>query len=172
MRRCKWWFLILTVLWLLPAPAFAEEKWEWILDQWDAEATVGKMAGYQGKILVNGKQPDEPLKIVITAVSKESGTEIFQAETISKEGEFQYQIQFFDGSPHQVRLEAFRPGSETPMTVTQTAVDVTGIAPPGHVQIKTMVFLLLVTSAGMLAGVGVVKWKEKRQRGSLHANVT
>ncbi|SEN12688.1 hypothetical protein [Lihuaxuella thermophila] len=145
-----------------PLIAGAAEKWEWQWDHREQRVVVGKMARFSGNILENGKQPDEPLEIVITAFSKESGAPIFRAKSPVEKGEFQFYFQFYDGSPHLVRLEAFRAESRTPLSTVETEVEVTAVSPPGAVQVKALAFLLLITFAGMMAGVGWVLFRERK----------
>lgn len=162
MKRFRILGLAAVFFFCFPLIAGAAEKWEWKLDDQEQKAIVGKMARFSGKILENGKQPDEPLEIVITAFSKESGAPIFQTKSPAKGGEFQFYFQFYDGSPHELRLEAFLPGSQTPLAAVQTEMEVTAISPPRAVQAKAMVFLLLITFAGMMAGVGWALFRERK----------
>ncbi|SFJ21821.1 hypothetical protein [Thermoflavimicrobium dichotomicum] len=162
MKRYKSMLFTVVFLCLFASTAYAENHWEWKFDQADGQATVGKMAHFSGRLLQNGQAPQQPLDIVITAFSKETGAIIFQTKTLSKTGAFQFLFQFYDGSPHQIRLEAFYHGQNQAIASVVKEVEVTAIEPPMDTKIKSFLFFMLVVFFAMMAGVALAKWRQKR----------
>lgn len=130
----------------------------------DRSALVGKLASFQ--LRLTDAKTQQPVTDVITrikATQLENGWITFAHDgTPDATGQLRWQMQFFDGAPHQVEVEVTpQPNSARqfqPFQVTQT-LEVEGVAPPLYVRLIMLVYMTGIVTIGLLLGL---RFRKKR----------
>lgn len=112
-------------------------------------------------------EPVKNAKVTINAWHIEDEKTMAEMELYVPDGTFAWSNRFFDGAEHKLTVSvtpaeggqaAFAPFS------TEVVIDVEGVGPPAPVVIKTLVYLLGIAAAGMVAGYQLLKYFYRRPR--------
>jgi hypothetical protein len=150
----------------LPGPAAAQAQQEppgvergavWTLDvrPTPASATVGQLVQLAIVLSRNAQVFPHATRLAIEVRHVEDDTVVFQASPYAPHGRAVQRLQFFDGAPHTVTVTAYPADADNaPLTPLQAVVpiNVAALHPPLAVKIRTLVLLLSVLVAGMMAG--------------------
>jgi hypothetical protein len=155
------------------SPGFIESQGLRLEITGDTSATVGQLASLQAKLTDSKtRQPITDAVFSIKATQLEKHWTAFAYQGFSDEkGKLTWQEQFFDGAPHQIKVEV-SPGSNTKrrfqsFQVTQE-IDGEGVEPPALVRIVGLVYFTGVVALGLLLGL----WLQHRRGKRLRATVT
>jgi len=110
---------------------------------------VGRLTYITAALLKNGSKipADFNLKIIQTEKEKE----ILNISLKSRNGEFFWGHQFYDGGPYRIEIRALDLTNVTSLN-TSLSAQVAGIEPPLLSTVKSLLLLLLITAAGIPAG--------------------
>jgi hypothetical protein len=131
----------------------------------DKNATVGKLANLalQVKDSVTG-QPIKDMVLQVEAIALEHNLTVFAYKGISDpQGKLIWQEQFFDGSPHQIEVEATpNPGSKRQFPAMKVAqeIEVEGIAPPIYIRLIGLFYFTVFVGIGMAMGL-LIQYRRK-----------
>ncbi|MCH2205452.1 MAG: hypothetical protein MK132_06245 [Lentisphaerales bacterium] len=116
------------------------------------EARVGDMA-YLEFQLKNDAALQKDVIYEVSFVHIEDDKEVFKTQIYAPQGKASWGQQFFDGAEHMVTVKALpkTQGLFKPIKA-EMIVGVEGIDPPAGVVIKTMILLLVICAAFMVAG--------------------
>ena len=169
MRR-RYWFGICSVLWmtLMSTSVFAHVSHE--TGPAEHHARVGQLFYSEGVFEQLGQVPVE---IRFQAVKLEDGASILSLQNRSGDGSYTFGVQFFDGTEHEITVQAIDPTNGSVLAEKKTTVGVEALHPPMSVKIKALTFLLAAMVLGMVAGAGLSGiGKAKRQYKGGDAYVT
>lgn len=133
----------------------------------DTEATVGKLATQIVQIRnVKTGNPVSDVALTIQSVAIEHHQHIFAYRgSPDAMGQFTWQEQFFDGTPHQVVVYveplAGAPRSFPPLQVTHQ-IDVEGIEPPLLTRLISLMYFTAIFVVGLIIGLWVRRQSGKR----------
>jgi hypothetical protein len=133
----------------------------------DKNATVGKLANLalQVKDSVTG-EPIKDVALQVNAIALEHNLTVFAYKGISDpQGKLIWQEQFFDGSPHQIEVEATpNPGSKRQFPAMKVAqeIEVEAIAPPIYIRLISLFYFTVFVGIGMAIGL-LIQHRRKPQ---------
>ncbi|ALS20548.1 hypothetical protein [Paenibacillus naphthalenovorans] len=159
MRRRHWFGLSSVLLMMLmSATVLAHESQETHASE--HHARVGQLFYLEGTFDHIGS---DPVEVRFQAVKLEDGAHILSLQNRSNDGSYKFGMQFFDGTEHEITVQAIHPANGSVLAEKKTTVGVEAFHPPMSVKIKTMIFLLATIAIGMAAGVGLSAiWKAQR----------
>ncbi|MEH2163518.1 MAG: hypothetical protein V7K38_21400 [Nostoc sp.] len=123
----------------------------------DKNATVGKLANLTLQVKDSAGEPMEDVALEVKAIATEHNLTVFDYKGIPDEqGKLTWLEQFFDGSPHQIQVEATPlPESKrqfAPVKVAQE-VEVEAIAPPIYIRLIGLFYFTAFVGIGMAIGL-------------------
>jgi hypothetical protein len=128
-------------------------------------ATVGEPAELMVQAIdIKTGQPVQDVGFQIQAKSLEAGWVSFAHQASpDRQGQFEWQQQFFDGAPHQIEVEVAPTPNATrqfaPFKVAQ-AIDVEGIEPPLRSRLLVLGYFVSI----LLVGLGLGLWVQQRRQ--------
>ena len=114
---------------------------------------VGEFVTIRGDVRDAAGQSLPGAKISIRLHHIEDDKTMYEGSFIAPGGRFEWKNQFFDGAEHRVFVTAspLVDGAFTPVTF-ESVIDVEAIDPPNAIIIRTWIFLVGLTAAGMACG--------------------
>lgn len=131
-------------------------------------STVGHLTKFTGQIVDKATgQPVTNVLVKINVHHMEEGEDfdVLHTEFVATDGSFSFDNNFWDGAEHRLTFTVEPTAASsikfTPV-VAEFPVEVMGVQPPQNVQVKAMIFLLLLIALGMVAGVFTAKSLKSR----------
>ncbi len=122
---------------------------------------VGETAELRGTLLDANNQLI-PARFHLTFMQMEHDLEVFSTDLLSSEGQFSWNGQFVDGSPHRVEVEAFPTNEKLKPIKASFEVGVQAVPPPLAATGKSFSSLMLFAALAMLSGFFLGHYKQSR----------
>lgn len=127
----------------------------------DKSAMVGQLANFQVKAInPETQKPASDLPLTIQASQLEGDRVIFatQAQT-DAQGQFSWQAQFFDGSPHQVKVTIPANAEANPLQVGQE-IEVEGLEPTLLIRLISLGYMVIPLAIAFMVGFGIHRFRQ------------
>ncbi|MBD2665568.1 hypothetical protein B6N60_05296 [Richelia sinica FACHB-800] len=124
----------------------------------DKDATVGQLANLTVQVKDTAtEKPIQDVALQVKAIALEHDITVFTYTGVpNSEGKLTWLEQFFDGSPHQIEVEATPlPSSSRQFSTLKVAqeVEVEGIAPPIYIRLIGLFYFTIIVGMGMAIGM-------------------
>jgi hypothetical protein len=117
---------------------------------------VGKITYIAAILMKNHKETNAAFNLKIIQTEKEKI--ILELNSKNNNGSLYWGQQFYDGGPYRVEIHAQDLSTDASLQ-TSLVTEVTGIEPPSESIVKSLLLLLLITTAGIPAGIFLGKIK-------------
>ncbi len=127
----------------------------------DDNAVVGQLANFQVKAInPETQKPLTDLALMIQAKQLEGDRVIFTTHAkTDDQGQFSWQEQFFDGSPHQVIVTVPTNAQAKPLQLGKE-IEVEGLHPPLFARLVSLGYMVITLAIAFMVGFGIRRFRQ------------